>query len=479
MPQITANENPKMQGTAIHWFRQDLRLSDNPSLCMAATHEAVIPIYILDDENAADRAMGSASRVWLHHSLDALNTSLNGNLSLFSGDSLSVFKHLLKSHDVTVIYWNRCYEPWRIERDAKIKALLQSMDIKAKSFNGSLLWEPWEINNKTGAPYKVFTPFYRKGCMAAKRPREPLLPPTDINYVSDTQNAVSLKSLNLLPTVPWHKTIEPHWKIGEIGARKRLHDFINQDLAGYKHGRNIPSNTAVSKLSPHLHFGEISPNEAWHHVTSLEMNDSIDSFCSELGWREFSYHLLYHIPTMPTQNIQSKFDRFPWVDDKAALKAWQTGQTGVPMVDAGMRELWQTGYMHNRARMTAASFLVKNLRIDWRLGERWFWDSLFDADLASNSASWQWVAGCGTDAAPYFRIFNPVTQGQKFDPDGSYIRKYIPEIAALPNKYLFSPWEAPAHILEEANLILGQNYPKNIVDLKLSRQISLDVFASL
>jgi len=269
------------------------------------------------------------------------------------------------------------------------------------------------------------------------------------------------------------------WNIGEIGANNRLTEFLNNGVENYKEGRNIPSKPFVSRLSPHLHFGEISPNQAWHAAKQKGDDTNIDHFCSELGWREFSYTQLYFNPELPNKNLQAKFDLFPWDTDEKKLIAWQKGQTGIPMVDAGMRELWITGAMHNRVRMVVGSFLVKNLLLHWHHGERWFWDCLVDADLASNSASWQWIAGCGADAAPYFRIFNPVTQGQKFDSDGEYIRKYIPEISELPNKYLFNPWEAPQEELDRAGVVIGKDYPKPIIDLKLSRQNALEAFKSL
>ena len=269
------------------------------------------------------------------------------------------------------------------------------------------------------------------------------------------------------------------WNIGELGANNRLTEFLNNGVENYKEGRNIPSKPFVSRLSPHLHFGEISPNQAWHAAKKKGDDTNIDHFCSELGWREFSYTQLYFNPELPKKNLQSKFDLFPWDKDEKKLIAWQKGQTGIPMVDAGMRELWLTGAMHNRVRMVVGSFLVKNLLLHWHHGERWFWDCLVDADLASNSASWQWIAGCGADAAPYFRIFNPVTQGQKFDSDGEYIRKYIPEISELPNKYLFNPWEAPQEELDRAGVVIGKDYPKPIIDLKLSRQNALEAFKSL
>lgn len=464
---------------AICWFRQDLRLADNPALIQAAKHRHVLPIYIFDTINADQYAMGSASRWWLHHTLASLNNTLDGNLSMYCGDPVDIFADLTIRFGVQSVYWNRCYEPWCIDRDAKIKALLKSQAIEATSSNGSLLWEPWNINKSDGTPYKVFTPFYRKGCLQAEPPREPLPAPKNVQYYKDKERSLALEKLNLLPSIRWDKKLERHWHIGEAGAHERFQQFLDTGLAHYKDGRNFPEKPYVSRMSPYLHFGAISPNQLWHTVQSIGDDQHIDHFCSELGWREFSYNQLYHNPELPKKNLQPKFDAFPWVENDEWLHAWQTGQTGVPMVDAGMRELWQTGYIHNRVRMVVGSFLVKNLRLHWHHGERWFWDTLVDADLANNSAGWQWIAGCGTDAAPYFRIFNPVSQGEKFDPDGSYVRRFIPEIAALPDKYLFNPWVAPENILKDVNIKLGITYPAPIVDLKQSREAALHAFQSL
>ncbi|MBC6414279.1 MAG: deoxyribodipyrimidine photo-lyase [Chromatiales bacterium] len=464
---------------AIHWFRQDLRTADNPALTLATKHSYVLPIYILDDDNAGAYAMGSASRWWLHHSLASLNRSLNNMLSLYQGQPAAILQEIVARFDVKHIYWNRCYEPWCITRDKKIKDDLQAAGIEVKSTNGALLWEPWTIKKEDGTPYRVFTPFYRKGCLQAEQPRRPLVPPENVKYLRDDESASSLDQLKLLPDIRWDKKFEAHWQIGEQGAQTRFQQFINEGLFQYKGGRDFPAQPYTSRLSPHLHFGEISPNQLWYTVRGIDDGVHIDHFCSELGWREFSYSQLYHNPDLPTKNLQSKFDSFPWVTNSALLTAWQKGQTGVPMVDAGMRELWQTGYMHNRVRMIVGSFLVKNLLLHWHHGERWFWDTLVDADLANNSASWQWVAGCGADAAPYFRIFNPITQGEKFDPEGVYIRRFIPEIAPLPNKYLFSPWQASTAILQAAGIELGATYPNPVVDLKQSREMALAAFQSL
>lgn len=464
---------------AICWFRQDLRLNDNPALTLAAIHSNVLPIYILDDGNAGKYAMGGASRWWLYHSLKSLSYSLNNNLSLYRGDPVDVLADLINRYDVEALYWNRCYEPWRINRDSNIKEYLTTKNIPTKSTNGSLLWEPWEIKKNDNTPYKVFTPFYHKGCLQAVAPRRPLAAPQNVKYQFDEKKSLNIDQLGLLSKVHWYDKLTAHWQIGESFANHRLQQFIKHGLSNYKEGRNIPSKPYVSRISAHLHFGEISPNDLWYAIRNAANDKNSAHFCSELGWREFSYSQLYYNQTLPYKNLQAKFDKFPWEKNLTALKAWQAGKTGIPMVDAGMRELWQTGYMHNRSRLIAGSFLVKNLLLHWQHGERWFWDTLVDADLANNSASWQWIAGCGADAAPYFRIFNPVMQGQRFDPQGEYVRQYIPEIAKLPIKYLFSPWEVPADLLKKTGIKLGKTYPNPIIDLQKSRDKALAAFKSL
>jgi deoxyribodipyrimidine photo-lyase len=463
----------------IHWFRQDLRLNDNPSLFEASKKGKVFPLYILDDVNSHNQSMGAASRIWLHHSLISLSKSLNGNLSLYKGNALSVLKHLCISHGISEVHWNQCYEPWRRKRDETIKEELGNIDVNTSSYNGSLLWNPDSIRKEDGTPYKVFTPFYRKGCLQSEPPSDPLPAPKEVEYNKDSTGSLNIDDLNLLPSVPWDKKIFSSWAFGERAAHQNLKEFLTTGIKHYKKGRDYPSGPNVSKLSPYLHLGEISPRQIWQSVKQIPSDVNTDHFCSELGWREFSYSQLYFNPQLPQENLQSKFDRFPWKKDEEKLSAWQKGLTGIPMVDAGMRELWQTGYMHNRVRMITGSFLVKNLLLHWHHGKDWFWDCLVDADLANNSAGWQWIAGCGADAAPYFRIFNPVTQGQKFDPEGKYVRRFLPELANLPTKYLFNPWEAPTEILEAADVIIGSNYPEPIVDLKKSRLDSLEAFNSL
>lgn len=468
--------------SSIMWFRQDLRVKDNPALNAACDNGKIIPVYIFDTSAPDSMLMGGASKWWLHHSLTSLNERLNGHLQIFAGDPKTLIPQLATTFGVEHVFWNRCYEPWQIKRDTELKQALKEQGVTAKSANGSLLWEPMTITKSDGTPYKVFTPYYRKGCLQAQAPRFPMAPPARITYSDVAQKGQSLDSLALIPDIPWYNTMERLWQPGEEGAAQRLDRFITEHATSYKTARDQPSVEGTSKLSPYLHFGEISPNQVWYAVLNAfdgMDNKDIDTYLSELGWREFSYYLLYHFPALPEDNFNPKFNQFPWLDNHDHLRAWQQGKTGVPIVDAGMRELWQTGYMHNRVRMIVGSYLVKNLLTDWRKGERWFWDCLLDADLASNSASWQWVAGSGADAAPYFRIFNPVLQGEKFDSQGEYVRNYCPELSKLPNKYIHKPWDAPDAVLAQANVKLGDTYPTPLVDLKASRQRALDAFAQI
>jgi deoxyribodipyrimidine photo-lyase len=470
-----------MKNITIVWFRQDLRLSDNPALFSAASSGPILPLYILDDESPGSFKMGQASRWWLHHSLKSLDASLDHNLNLYIGNPKEILKKLINRHAIKAVYWNRGYEPWQIELTKTIKAYLVQQGIEAKSFNGSLLWEPHEVVKQDGTAYKVFTPFYNRVVALADELSMPLKKPTKLLCIKDSQG-LKLTDLKLMPKIKWYKTMENTWDIGEQAAKKKLLHFLHHGIAGYKSGRDMPHQDHASRLSPHLHFGEISPRQVWFKAKEIPktgIGHDIEHFLRELVWREFSYYLLYYFPDLPTANYQKKFDNFPWLDAPKLLRAWQQGKTGYPLVDAGMRELWQTGYMHNRVRMVVASFLIKNLLIHWHEGERWFFDCLVDADLANNSASWQWVAGSGTDAAPYFRIFNPITQGEKFDTDGKYTKRYVPELANLPPKYLFKPWEAPKEVLSKAGIVLGTTYPRPIVDIPFSRERALDAFQGL
>ena len=462
---------------SIFWFRNDLRLSDNPALTAAVqSGGAVIPVYVLDDDSAGDWKRGGASRWWLHHSLASLDTTLQKSgfhpLVCLRGDARDVLRRFISEVGAQDIYWNRCYEPWAINRDTQIKKDLKAQGIECYSFNGSLLFEPWEMKNKTGGSYKVFTPFY-KSCLEVGGFRAPMgLPSKPAKQVKKITK-LSLQELDLLPRISWDAEISQNWTPGENAAQKKLAGFIEGSAATHKKNRDFPAVEGVSRLSPHLHFGEVSPYQVWHAGVQ---SGAAEPFLRQLIWREFSYHLLYHAPDFPDQPWNKKFTHFPWRYDQDALKCWQKGLTGYPIVDAGMRQLWRTGWMHNRLRMIVGSFLVKNLLIDWREGERWFWDTLLDADLANNAAGWQWVAGCGADAAPYFRIFNPVLQSKKFDTDGLYIRTYVPELKNLPNQFLHTPWEAPPLVLKQAGITLGVDYPMPMVDLSSSRDRALEAY---
>jgi deoxyribodipyrimidine photo-lyase len=325
----------------------------------------------------------------------------------------------------------------------------------------------------------VFTPYYKNGCLQAEEPRKPMLRPKEMTLADAKEGTLSIDALALLPEVRWDRSLEPHWQIGERGAHAALHTFLERGIQDYRQKRDFPALKKVSRLSPHLHWGEISPHQVWYAAACAGLPEDVEHFRREIAWREFSHYLLYHFPSLPTDNFNRRFDQFPWNDDRGLLSRWQQGNTGIPIVDAGMRELWQTGYMHNRIRMITASFLTKNLLLHWHHGQSWFSDCLVDADLANNSAGWQWVAGCGADAAPYFRIFNPVTQGKKFDPDGEYTRRYVPELSRMPIQYLFDPWEAPAEVLDRAGIALGDTYPNPVVDLKASRERALSAYQQI
>ena len=469
-----------LQNISICWFRQDLRIQDNPALSAAIQQGKVLAIYILDDDNAAEAAMGAASRWWLHHSLQSLNQSLQGKLNIYKGDAKTIIAELTQRFAVQEMHWNRCYEPWRIHRDTAIKKQLSTDGFIAKSHSGALLHEPWAVHKKDGTHYQVFTPYY-KTLNTLAEPNSPLEIHSTTLYSAllRDQNSLSIDQLELLPTVKWDTGIAEVWQPGEAQALMRLQQFLTNGIDNYKEGRDFPAKNSVSKLSPYLHFGELSARQIWWALKEMPENENTEHFRRELCWREFSYYLLFHLPHLPIQNLRPAFDDFAWEANTSLLKKWQQGKTGYPIVDAGMRELWQTGYMHNRVRMICASFLVKNLLIDWRHGAEWFWNCLVDADLANNSASWQWVAGCGADAAPYFRIFNPTTQAEKFDPLGDYIKTFLPELEKLPVKYLFTPSEAPTSVLKQAGILLGQDYPSPIVDLKISRQKALDAYAQI
>lgn len=469
----------------VFWFRNDLRLSDNTGLFEAAKKgNKIIPIYILDETQNPE--MGGASRWWLRNSLLDLNKNLDDKLNIYKGNPKDIIEKIVKNNDVSSVFWNRCYDRHRIEADSKIKESLIFSGIECKSFNASLLFEPWEILKDDKTPYKVFTPFYKNGCLSKIQNIDlpPLPKPQNLDLLKDEYNEFkNIDQVLPLPKIKWYTEMKSIWSIGENHAQQRLDAFIKNEVWDYKDGRNFPSKNQVSRLSPYLHFGEISPKQILYKIKKHEVSSGADRntehFLSEVGWREFSYYVLYHFPYITEKNYQEKFDYFPWINNEKMLKAWQDGMTGYPIVDAGMRELRRTGYMHNRVRMIVASFLTKNLMIHWKKGFDWFWDNLLDADIANNAASWQWVCGSGFDAAPYFRIFNNVTQGEKFDPECVYTKYFVEELKDLPNKYLFEPYNAPKEVLESAGVYLGKNYPNPIIDLEFSRKRALDAFYDL
>ncbi|MEQ9813527.1 MAG: deoxyribodipyrimidine photo-lyase [Azospirillaceae bacterium] len=470
---------------AIVWFRHDLRLSDNPALAHAARHhDQVLALYCLDEESAGAWTPGGASRWWLHHSLAALAATLDEKgvpLVLRRGPAERVVPELAEQEAVAAVYWNRRYYAWGVAADKAIKRMLGETGITAESFNGTLLREPWETRTGHGAPYRVYTPFWR-AYQAAGTPAEPQRRPARVTGLVRPPASDRLADWGLLPTGPdWAGGLRAAWTPGEDAARRRLHAFLDDRIGTYARDRNRPDIDATSFLSPHLHFGEIGPRQIWHAVLAHEQahggrSKGSETFLKELVWREFSHNLLFYFPGIFEAPIDRRFEDFPWRQDADALKAWQRGRTGYPVVDAGMRQLWETGWMHNRVRMVVASFLVKHLLLPWQRGEAWFWDTLVDADHANNASSWQWVAGCGADAAPFFRIFNPMTQGEKFDPDGAYVRKWVPELKELPTKWIHAPWTATPQTLEEAGIRLGETYPHPIVDHAAARARALDAF---
>jgi len=472
---------------ALVWFRQDLRLDDNPALQAAVDLAAqVVPLFIFTPHEEDSWPPGGASRWWLHHALAALDRELRSRQSrliIRTGDSLATLHRVAKQTGATHVFWNRRYEPHAIERDARIKSALRHDRLSVSSFNGSLLYEPGRILSRSGDPLKVYTPFWR-ACEREGEPDSPRPLSGRLSHPSDWPESMGLASLSLLPKVRWDEGLGETWTPGEAGASRQLERFLSEGASQYAEARDRPDVAGTSRLSPHLHHGEISPRRIWAAVRGASEDGrrslvapAARKFLQELVWREFSYHVLFHFPHLPTEPLQEKFRDFPWRDDEADWKAWRSGKTGYPIVDAGMRELWRTGWMHNRVRMIVASFLVKDLRLHWLAGARWFWDTLVDADLANNTQGWQWAAGCGTDAAPYFRIFNPTRQGRRFDPEGAYVRLWVPELAELEHDYLHAPWDAPAAALDQAGVRLGETYPHPIVDHAEARRAALDAFA--
>lgn len=478
-----------MSAPSIYWFRLDLRLADNPALRAAIERGGpVVPVFIWSPEEEAPWSPGGASRWWLHQSLAALEASLQGagsRLILRRGPTLETLRALVKETGAGAVFWNRRYEPAVIARDAKVKEALRGDGLSVGSFNAALLREPWTVRNRSGGPFQVFTPFW-KHCLAQPDPPEPLPAPRALLAPAKWPSSLALPELELEPKINWAQGLRAAWQPGETGAAANLKKFLTSAFSDYPEHRNRPDVVGTSRLSPHLHFGEISPRQVWQGLKAMAARRGLavaqwrsSQFLAEVGWREFAHHLLYHFPHTPDEPLRAEFAKFPWRQDAAWLKAWQKGRTGFPIVDAGMRELWTTGWMHNRVRMIVASFLVKDLLHDWREGARWFWDTLVDADLANNTLGWQWTAGCGADAAPYFRVFNPTAQGERFDPQGDYVRRWCPELAKLPAAWIHRPDQAPPRVLEAAGVRLGRDYPAPLVGHAVAREVALEAWARL
>ncbi len=468
--------------TALVWFQRDLRVADHPALLAAANSGMpVIPVYIHAPADEGAWPPGAAARWWLHHSLAALERqlrSLGSRLVLRHANSYAELIALVKSTRARAVFWNRRYEPEAHRRELALENQLEAMGVTPHAFDGSLLYEPWTVRTKNGGPYQVFGAF-KRNTRTLPEPREPLRAPRRLTSPSRWPHSAPLATLDLLPRIHWTAGLEKAWRPGSAAASRDFNRFLKRALDDYDEGRNLPGRAGTSRLSARLHFGELSPAQVWHRVRAAYHARGRDAswrdsqFLTEILWRDFAHHVLFHFPHTDRAPLRAQFARFPWRRSASRLAAWQRGLTGYPIVDAGMRELWATGWMHNRVRMIVASFLVKDLLIDWRAGARWFWDALVDADLANNTLGWQWSAGCGADAAPYFRIFNPTTQGKKFDPRGVYVRRWVPEIRRLPDGCIHEPWTASERALRAARIELGRTYPEPIVDHAHSRLAAL------
>ena len=478
-----------MNSPVIVWFRLDLRIEDNPALLAARkSGNPVIPVFIWSPDEEGNWQPGSASRVWLYHALKSLQSDLQAldcGLLLLNGPCHYALEQLISKTGATQVFWNRCYEPCAIGRDSRIKEKLQKSGIKVRSFNANLLFEPHEIRNKQDKPYKVFTPFWRQ--YQALEIEKPLKSDRGrLPAVNTRVDSASLEEFGLLPKIKWHTGIMENWDMSAHAGGEQVRKFISRSLQDYIKCRDIPSLDKVSLISPYLHFGQVSARQIWHMVLQDEQQDgritpagTSEGYLRQLVWREFAYHLLFHFPHSTDKPLFERYAGFPWARSaKKQLACWQRGETGYPIVDAGMRQLWHSGWMHNRVRMITGSFLTKDLLVHWKKGAEWFWDTLVDADLANNTMGWQWVAGCGADAAPYFRIFNPVTQGERFDPDGAYVRKWIPELKGLEDRYIHQPWNAPGKLLSNAGIRLGKTYPEPLVNHAEARRRALDTYSS-
>lgn len=484
---------------AIVWFRNDLRLADNAALFAASQYTSILPLFIWDPTAESPWQAGAASQWWLHHSLQDLDKALvahGSKLLIMQGDRLKIFEELSEKFKIDSVYWNRSYEPSVRIFDNKITKLLEAKGVRVERCRSNLIFEPGALLKSDGSPYKVYTAFWntflkswqdhQKSVIVSegKQSRSTIDRLAPLPFGAETLSLAS-EDLNLLPKIPWDSAFYKHWQPGESAAYLRLKNFIAQDIEKYQEQRDLPGVLGTSTLSPYLHFGQIHPLKIFHEIetkfgplTKIR-NVNIIQFCKELVWRDFAHHLLYFFPTLPQIPMNKSLDGFPWQKSKSNLTAWQKGMTGYPIVDAGMRQLWQTGWMHNRVRMIVASFLIKDLRITWQEGSRWFWDTLVDADLANNTQGWQWTAGCGFDSAPFFRIFNPTSQGEKFDPVGTYIKTWCPELSGLPQKWIHQPSLAPAAILSAAKVKLGYDYPMPIISHKIARDFTLQAYQKL
>lgn len=470
------------------WFGLDLRLADNPALERAiAGRGTVLPVFIWAPEEEAPWSAGAASRWWLHQSLKELQTSLTklgSKLIVRRGPTAETLLTLAGESGAKSVFWNRRHEPAAIARDRNLERRLHDRGIAAERCPGNLLFEPGTILNTNGKPFQVFGAFWRAS-LARPGPAEPSHAPRRLRGPAKWPSSLAISDLSLEPEVDWTGGMRQVWRPGESGASKQMKAFLGGAIKTYSSDRDRPDHLGTSRLSPHLHFGEIGARQIWHEVRRTMGNGAsadhaaADTYLRQIAWREFSYHLLFHFPHTSLEPLRPQFRAFPWRVDARGLKAWTRGETGYPLVDAGMRELWHIGWMHNRVRMLVASFLVKHLMIPWQEGAAWFWDTLVDADLANNTMGWQWSAGCGADAAPYFRIFNPVIQGEKFDPDGDYVRRWVPELARVPRMWIHKPWKAPASLLSEAGVELGKNYPRPIVEHDAARERALAALASM
>lgn len=453
-------------------------------MTQAISHgSTVIPVYIDSSDEEGDWPPGAASKWWLHHALCDLDKSLRdagSSLLIRRGNAEEILLELLRESGATSIYWNRRYELSVISRDTALKKKLKDEGVEAVSFNGSLLFEPHRIANQSGAPYRVFTPFW-KYCINLNVAAPVQADMKQLRSPAALPGSLSIGDLNLLPKISWDGEMAQYWKPTLKEAQDLLRKFSNGALGYYEEDRDRPDLDGTSQLSPYLAWGQLSPRQIWHALSgdSGEVDKQTGPFLRQIVWREFAWYLLYHFPETVNNPMRPEFEHFPWQEDKRFLRCWQCGETGYPIVDAGMRQLWKIGWMHNRVRMVAASLLAKHLLQPWQAGAAWFWDTLVDADLANNTFGWQWVSGCGADAAPYFRIFNPITQGEKFDPEGDYVRKYVPELAKLPPKYIHHPWDAPPSVLKDAGVELGKSYPYCVIEHKEGRKRALEAFQKL